>query len=97
MLEKFIEQKLVKLVRREGGMCPKFVSPGMDGMPDRLVLLPGGKIAFVELKAPQGRLRPLQVQRHSQLRDLGFSVFVVNAPSQVPKLISMLSKQDYVN
>ena len=90
MLERFIEQKLVARVKREGGLCPKFVSPGSDGWPDRLVLMPGGKIAFVELKAPQGRLRPIQVQRHAQLRDLGFSVFVVNDPDQIPEVLELL-------
>ena len=92
MLEKFIEQKLVAQVRREGGLCPKFVSPGSDGWPDRIVLMPGGKLAFVELKAPQGRLRPLQVQRHAQLRDLGFLVFTVNDPEQIPEILKMLCK-----
>ena len=90
MLEKFIEQKLVGLVRREGGLCPKFVSPGSDGWPDRIVLMPGGKLAFVELKAPQGRLRPIQVQRHAQLRDLGFLVYVINDPAQIPEVLELL-------
>ena len=58
MLERFIEQKLVARVKREGGQCPKFVSPGSDGWPDRLVLMPGGKIAFVELRLrAQSRVR----------------------------------------
>ncbi len=92
MLERFIEQKFVARVRREGGLCPKFVSPGSDGWPDRLVLMPGGKIAFVELKAPQGRLRPIQVQRHAQLRDLGFLVFTVNDPEQIPEILKILCK-----
>ena len=52
MREKTIEAKLVKAVRIMGGLAPKFVSPGFDGVPDRLVLLPKGKIAFIELKAP---------------------------------------------
>ena len=52
MREKQIEQKLVQAVRKSGGMCMKFVSPNFDGMPDRVILLPGGKIAFAELKAP---------------------------------------------
>ena len=90
MLEKFIEQKLVAQVRRERGLCPKFVSPGSDGWPDRIVLMPGGKIAFVELKAPQGRLRPIQVQRHAQLRDLGFLVYVINDPAQIPEVLEQL-------
>ena len=90
MLERFIEQKLVACVKREGGLCPKFVSPGSDGWPDRLVLMPGGKIAFVELKAPQGKLRPIQVQRHAQLRDLGFLVYVINDPAQIPEALELL-------
>ena len=61
--EKTIEGKLVKAVKIMGGLAPKFVSPGLDGVPDRLVLLPGGKIAFIELKAPGKELRPLQVRR----------------------------------
>ena len=51
MREKQIEQKLVKAVRNVGGLCPKFVSPGLAGMPDRLILLPGRRLAFVEVKS----------------------------------------------
>ena len=90
MLERFIEQKLVARVKREGGLCPKFVSPGSDGWPDRLVLMPGGKIAFVELKATGEKPRPLQLQRHAQLRDLGFSVFVIDEPVQIPQVLELL-------
>ena len=61
MREKIIEQHLVKAVKNSGGIAPKLVSPGFDGMPDRLVLLPGGKIGFVEVKAPGKEPRPLQV------------------------------------
>ena len=64
MREKTIEQHLVKAVKNGGGIAPKLVSPGFDGMPDRLVLLPGGKIGFVEVKAPGKEPRPLQVARH---------------------------------
>lgn len=60
MLEKHIEQRLVTEVKKMGGMALKFVSPGFDGVPDRLILLPKGKLAFIELKAPGKRLRPLQ-------------------------------------
>ena len=52
MREKIIEQKLVTAVKKHGGICPKFTSPGFDGMPDRLLLLPHGRFAFVEVKAP---------------------------------------------
>ena len=63
MREKTIEAKLVTAAKRLGGLALKFVSPGFDGVPDRLVLLPGGRLAFIELKAPGKKLRPLQVRR----------------------------------
>ena len=87
MREKQIEQKLVRAVREAGGMCPKLISPGTDGMPDRLVLLPGCRIGFVEVKAPGKEPRPLQTQRHRQLRALGFPVFVLDDPEQIPGII----------
>ena len=83
MREKEIEQKLVKAVRAAGGMCPKLVSPGTNGMPDRLVLMPDGHIAFVEVKAPGKVPRPLQVVRHRQLRALGFRVYVIDSVEQI--------------
>ena len=79
MREKQIEQKLVQAVRKSGGMCLKFVSPNFDGMPDRLILFPGGKIAFVELKATGKKPRPLQIARHKSLMKLGFSVYVIDS------------------
>lgn len=86
MKEKYIEQQLIKAVKSAGGICPKLVSPGTDGMPDRLVLLPGGRITFVEVKAPGQKPRPLQLLRHRTLRDLGFKVFVLDDPEQIPEL-----------
>ena len=83
MREKQVEQRLVKAVRAAGGICPKLVSPGIDGMPDRLLLMPGGRMAFVEVKAPGKEPRPLQTHRHKQLRALGFPVFVLDNPEQV--------------
>ena len=83
MREKSIEQKLRKAVESIGGIAPKFTSPGMDGMPDRLILLPGGHMAFVELKAQGKLLRPLQVRRKRQLEALGFRVYVVDNPDQI--------------
>ena len=83
MREKTIEQHLVKAVKNSGGIAPKLVSPGFDGMPDRLVLLPGGKIGFVEVKAPGKEPRALQVARHGLLRRLGFKVYVLDAPEQI--------------
>lgn len=83
MREKATEAKLVKAVRSMGGLAPKFVSPGFDGVPDRLVLLPKGKIAFIELKAKGKELRPLQVRRKRQLEKLGFSVYCIDRPEQI--------------
>ena len=83
MREKIIEQHLVKAVKNSGGIAPKLVSPGFAGMPDRLVLLPGGKIGFVEVKAPGKEPRPLQVARHGLLRRLGFKVYILDAPEQI--------------
>ena len=83
MRVKTIEQHLVKAVKNSGGIAPKLVSPGFDGMPDRLVLLPGGKIGFVEVKAPGKEPRPLQVARHGLLRRLGFKVYVLDDPEQI--------------
>ena len=83
MREKSIEQKLVQAVRRMGGIAPKFTSPGWAGAPDRLILLPSGHLAFVEVKAPGKTLRPLQVTRKGQLEALGFRVYVIDRPEQI--------------
>ena len=87
MREKVIEQRLVRAVKADGGLCTKFVSPGMDGMPDRLVLLPGARLAFVEVKAPGKKPRPLQLHRHEQLRALGFRVYVLDSVEQIKPLL----------
>ena len=83
MREKAIEQKLSLMVKKRGGICPKFVSPGYDGMPDRIVLLPGCHFAFVEVKAPGKKLRPLQIARHKLLTRLGFKVYVLDNEEQI--------------
>ena len=83
MRERVIEQGRVKAVKVRGGMCPKFTSPGMDGMPDRLVLLQHGHFGFVEVKAPGEKPRPLQLHRHRQLRRLGIKVYVLDGLEQI--------------
>ena len=87
MREKIIEQKLVNAIKNMGGIAPKFTSPGFDGMPDRLVLLPGGQMAFVEVKAPGVKPRPLQLARHRLLRGLGFKVYVLDDEQQIGGLL----------
>jgi len=83
MTEKSIEMKLVRAIKELGGLAPKFVSPGFDGMPDRIVLLPVGRIAFVEVKAPGKKMRPLQVRRKRQLEALGFLVYCIDSVDQI--------------
>ena len=87
MKEKNIEQKFLTAVKAVGGVAVKFVSPGLDGMPDRLALLPGGKMAFVEVKAPGKKPRPLQEARHRMLRRLGFKVYVLDDEGQIGGII----------
>ena len=88
MREKQIEMRLVKEVKAAGGICPKLVSPGTDGMPDRMVLLPEARIGFVEVKAPGQKPRPLQERWHERLHQLGFLVFVLDDPEQIQEIIS---------
>lgn len=90
MEEKRIEQKLVKMTSQSGGVALKFISPGCAGVPDRLVLMPGGKAAFVEVKASGRKPRPLQIRRISQLRRLGFQVFVVDGTDQIEEVLQKI-------
>ena len=83
MREKTIEKKLILAIKDMGGIAPKFVSPGFDGMPDRIVLLPGGRMGFVEVKAPGKVPRPLQEARHRMLQKLGFKVYVLDDAGQI--------------
>ena len=78
--EKDVEQALVRHMRISGGLALKFISPGWDGAPDRICLWPGGRIAFAEVKRPGAKPRPLQIRRMAQLRELGFSVAVIDSP-----------------
>ena len=77
MLEKEIENYLAKEIKKIGGLCYKFVSPGNDGVPDRIAILPDGQIWFIELKAESGRLSPIQVWQIDRLRQLGVNVAVI--------------------
>jgi len=83
MREKTVERKLVNAVKARGGICPKWVSPGLDGMPDRIILLPGRHFGFVEVKAPGEKPRPLQISRHRLLKRLGFHTYVLDGVEQI--------------
>ena len=87
MDEKLIERKLRDMVRLRGGLALKFTSPGFDGVPDRIVLLPGGHIGFVEIKTTGLNPRPLQVRRKRQLEQLGFKVYIIDRPEQIGGVI----------
>lgn len=88
MRERAIESAFVKAVKAAGGMALKLISPGVAGVPDRLVLLPGGRILFVELKAPGQMLRPLQRKRAQQLATLGFVVLTIDSPNTIQEVLS---------
>lgn len=83
MREREIEQRLVKKAKEMGGYAFKFTSPGTNGVPDRLILLPGTRIAFAELKAPGQKLRPLQQVRKRQIEQLGFKVYFIDSMNQI--------------
>ena len=87
MQESKVENRLKKEIELIGGKAPKFVSPGMSGVPDRIVLLPGGRIVFVELKAPGKKPRPMQEYRIKELRTLGFEVKVIDSVEEVIKFV----------
>lgn len=91
MREKIVERKLKEAVKAMGGIAPKFVSPGFDGMPDRLVLLPDGKCGFVEVKRRGEKPRPLQEVRHGMLRRLGFKVYVLDHAGQIGDVLLEIS------
>lgn len=82
MRESSVETKLRLGVRRLGGTSYK-LAPTTKGLPDRLVILPGGRIHFVELKADGGRLAPAQLHIHTVLRDLGANVVTLEGPDEV--------------
>ena len=78
MREKYIEQKMINEVKKQGGICLKLAATGLDGIPDRLVLMSKGKVGFVELKAPKQKPRKLQLVRIKKLKELGFKVYVID-------------------
>ena len=90
MRENEVEKQFVEAVRAAGGQALKFTSQSMNGVPDRLVLLLGGKCAFVEMKAPGKQMRILQRKRRLQLEELGFPVFCVDRPEQIQPVINAL-------
>ena len=93
MREKHIEKELAARTKAMGGIAPKFTSPGFDGMPDRLVLLPHGRMGFVELKAQGRKPRPLQLARHRLLQRLGFKVYVIDEINQIDSVLEEIDHE----
>lgn len=92
--ERDVERKLCKLVEEAGGRCDKFIPDANSGMPDRLIMLPGGVLVWAETKRPQGgRLSALQRYQHGQLRKLGQRVEVVWSKDQAGKLVEELARK----
>lgn len=87
MLESKVEAYLVRRVKKLGGLCPKWVSPGFSGVPDRIVFLPGGRIIFVETKKPGEDARKLQKKVHEKLQKLGCDVRVIDTIDKVDAFI----------
>lgn len=92
--EKVIERKLVETVKANGGMCIKLLCDNLLGLPDRMVLMPHSKIAFVELKTTGQKPRRIQVFMHKKLRALGFRVEVIDTTEGVNNFIDNIN---YVN
>lgn len=90
MNESRIEKRLKKEIEQIGGKALKFVSPGVTGVPDRIVLLPHGRIIFIELKAPGEKLRVIQEYRAKELRTLGFRVECIDTIEKIMDFISEL-------
>lgn len=87
MNEKQLEKLFTTAVKKAGGKAYKFVSPTMAGMPDRLVVFPGGKVGFIELKAPGQKARPLQVHQLEALKGFGLYARVLDNPHDIQEVI----------
>ena len=93
MLERSVEAGLVKKVKQHGGLCLKFVSPSVSGVPDRMIIY-RGRVIFVELKQEYGRLSTIQKRMHERLRYHGAEVYVAYGSEGVRKLIEELFPEE---
>ena len=87
MLESLIEQHLVKEVNRREGLCLKFNSQSMTGIPDRIILMKNGTVGFVEVKQKGKKPRPLQELRMKQLSRLGFKVYTLDEKEKIGEIL----------
>ena len=89
-MEKDIEKYLKNQIDDMGGLCLKFISPGNAGVPDRIVILPGGRVWFVELKAEGGRVRPLQIWWQKRLWAVGIPSLIIKNKVEAQVFITLL-------
>jgi hypothetical protein len=87
MRETVIERRLTQAVRKAGGVAYKFVSPGHSGVPDRLIILPSGRVIFVELKTETGKLSKLQIATQALMRKMGVDVRTLYGADQVDRFV----------
>ena len=87
MLESLIERHLVKEVNRRDGLCLKFNSQSMTGIPDRIILMKNGTVGFVEVKQKGKKPRPLQKLRMKQLRRLGFKIYTLDEKEKIGEIL----------
>lgn len=91
-MEKVLERRLKQEVEKSGGLCLKFESPGCNGVPDRIIIMPGGRIYFAELKDAGKRERPIQMYVQQRLREMGCTVFShVDGPAALARLLAEIS------
>lgn len=93
MRESAVERRLTEMLRKRGALCLKFVSPGNPGVPDRIVLLPGGRVIFAELKAQGGQLGSLQERQIARMRGLGADVRVLKGVEQVRGFVEEVCRE----
>ena len=87
MSEKEIEIYLVRKIKNKKGIAYKFTSPGNSGVPDRICMLPNGKLFFVELKSPGKKPRALQVNQIRKITNLGQRIYVVDSKEMVDRIL----------
>lgn len=92
--EKLLERKLREAVKKRGGKALKFVSPGNNGVPDRLVLFPSGKMCFVEVKSTGIKPTPIQKLVHKEFRDLGYHVWVIDSTEGLALFLKYYAEQE---
>ena len=90
MDEKHVEHALIKATKKRGGMAIKLTCPGMAGMPDRMIILRGGHIGFIEVKKPGGKPRQLQEHRLDLLRSYGFYAITIDHPTQIEDALNAI-------